>query len=412
VKALNIDFEASLDALVDYLPSLFGAIGLLLAAFIVARIVSLFLHKSIDKSRIGQAANRDAFGPNSPSLGKSLGSAAFWLIVLLFIPPVLGILGFTEALDPVNSMLTTVLDYLPRIAGASFTIVIGFVIATVAQRATQSLISAAPIDHAAERVAIGDMIKGKEIARAAGLIVFAVILIPTIIAGLEILAIKSISEPATEMLREMLKAIPSILVAALFLFIFTIFARAARAFMISFLSGLGFDNFWRELGGAIASDSTAPAKAPAMRQMSPTNIVANIVMAAVLIIGAITAAEQLNIKPVSDALGEVLSVAGKILLGSVIILVGIPVSRFVGNTIRRTDDARSELVATIVQWGIIVLVTAIGVREMGLGEDIIYAGFVLILGAACVAGALAFGIGGRGAAARLLERLDRERGDE
>jgi hypothetical protein len=46
---------------------------------------------------------------------------------------------------------------------------------------------------------------------------------------------------------------------------------------------------------------------------------------------------------------------------------------------------------------------------MGLGEDIIYAGFVLILGAACIASALAFGLGGRGAAARLLERLDRER---
>jgi Na+-driven multidrug efflux pump len=95
-----------------------------------------------------------------------------------------------------------------------------------------------------------------------------------------------------------------------------------------------------------------------------------------------------------------------------VIIVGIPVSRFVGNTIRRTGDARSEVVATVVQWGVIVLVTVIGVGEMGLGTNIVFAGFVLILGSACVAAALAFGIGGRGAAARLLERLDRERGDE
>ncbi|HBS32007.1 MAG TPA: hypothetical protein DEA40_09730, partial [Parvularcula sp.] len=72
----------------------------------------------------------------------------------------------------------------------------------------------------------------------------------------------------------------------------------------------------------------------------------------------------------------------------------IPVSRFVANTLRRAGDPRSELVATAVQWGILVLVTAIGVREMGLGEDIIFAGFVLILGAAALAAALAFGIGG------------------
>jgi hypothetical protein len=309
-------------------------------------------------------------------------------------------------------MLTTVLDYMPRIAGATFTIVIGWVVAHVAQRATQSLVSAAPIDHAAERVAIGDMIKGKEIARAFGFLVFAVILIPTIIAGLDILAITSISDPATEMLTKMLEAIPSVFVAALYLFLFTIFARAARAFIISFLSGLGFDNFWRELAGAIDHDDAAKAKSAAMRQISPTNLVANIGMAAVLIIGAITAAEQLKIDAVSEALTEVLAVAGQILLGSIVIIVGIPVSRFVGNTIRRTGDARSDVVATVVQWGVIVLVTAIGVREMGLGSDIILAGFILILGSACVAAALAFGIGGRGAAARLLERLDRERGDE
>jgi hypothetical protein len=209
----------------------------------------------------------------------------------------------------------------------------------------------------------------------------------------------------------MLDAIPSIFVASLFLFIFTIFARAARAFMISFLSGLGFDNFWRELGGAIEPDQAA-AKSPALRQISPTNLVANIVMAAVLIVGAIAAAEQLRIEPVSKALSEVLSIASQILLGSIVIIVGIPVSRFVGNTIRRTGDARSEVVATVVQWGVIVLVTVIGVGEMGLGTNIVFAGFVLILGSACVAAALAFGIGGRGAAARLLERLDRERGDE
>jgi Na+-driven multidrug efflux pump len=174
---------------------------------------------------------------------------------------------------------------------------------------------------------------------------------------------------------------------------------------------MGFDSFWRHLGVAIdhhddEAETKHAARAPTI---SPTIIVANIAMAGMLIVGAITAAQQLSIEPVSSALSEVLSVGAKILLGSVVILAGIPVSRFVANTLRRAGDARSELVATAVQWGILVLVTAIGVREMGLGSDIIFAGFVLILGSASLAAALAFGIGGRGAAARFLERLDRER---
>lgn len=406
---IRLDLERTWEQVRDYLPQVLGALGLALLGIVLARVISEFLRKRIDGSKIGIAANRDALGPGNPSLGKSLGSAAFWFILLLFIAPVLTTLGLDETLAPLNSMLMTVMEYLPHIAGAAIIIGIGFVIATVARRAVTSLLSAAPIDHAAKRADIGDLIKGTEIARASGLIVYVLILIPTFIVGLEALAIRSISEPLTIMLQTMLNAIPSIIAAVLILFVFTLFARAVRSIIISVLTGVGFDNFWRQLGIVIEHKDMDEVAAPKHSGgITPTIVVANIAMAAMLIVGAITAAQQLNIEPVSLALSQILSVGGKILLGSVVILAGIPISRFVGNTLRRAGDARSELVGTIVQWGIMVLVTAIGIREMGLGEDIIYAGFVLILGAASLAGAIAFGIGGRGAAARFLERLDRE----
>ncbi|MCB2098069.1 MAG: mechanosensitive ion channel [Parvularculaceae bacterium] len=405
---IRAEIERSLEQFAAFLPNVLGAVGLAVLGLILARVLSEFVRKRVDKSKIGQAANREAIAPGSPSLGKSLGAAVFWFILLLFLAPILTTLGLSETLAPLNSMLTTVMEYLPHIAGAAAIIGIGFVIATVARRAVTSLLSAAPIDHAAQRAEIGDLIKGTEIARAAGLIVYVLILIPIFIVGLEALAIESISKPLTVMLQTMLNAIPSIIAAALILFVFTLFARAVRSLLISVLTGVGFDNFWRHLGIVIDQrDIDEPAAAP-KAGITPTVVVANIAMAAMLIVGAITAAQQLNIEPVSTALSQILSVGGQILLGSIVIFAGIPISRFVANTLRRAGDARSELVATVVQWGIMVLVTAIGIREMGLGEDIIYAGFVLILGAAALASALAFGIGGRGAAARFLERLDRD----
>ena len=411
MDAIRAEFERTLEYMINALPNVLGAIGLTVLALILARVLSEFVRKRVDKSKIGMVANREALGPGRPSLGKSLGSAVFWLILLMFIPWILAVIGLSETLAPINTMLTQVMDYLPRVALAAFTIAIGFVIATVARRAVTSLLSAAPIDHAARQADIGDLIKGTEIARAIGLIVYVFILIPTFIVGLEALDIQSISQPLTSMLQTMMNAIPSIIAAVLVLFVFTLFARAVRSLVISFLSGMGFDSFWRHLGVAIEHDDEEEAlkRVTPGAAISPTVIVANIAMAGMLIVGAITAAQQLNIEPVSTALSEVLSIGAKILLGSVVILAGIPVSRFVATTLRRAGDARSELVATAVQWGILVLVTAIGVREMGLGSDIIFAGFVLILGSASLAAALAFGIGGRGAAARFLERLDRER---
>ena len=411
METIRAELERTLEYFIEALPNVLGAVGLTVLALILARVISEFVRKRVDKSKIGMVANREALGPGRPSLGKSLGSAVFWLILLMFIPWILAVVGLSETLAPLNAMLTQVMDYLPRVALAAFTIAIGFVIATVARRAVTSLLSAAPIDHAAKQADIGDLIKGTEIARAIGLIVYVFILIPTFIVGLEALAIQSISQPLTAMLQTMMNAIPSIIAAVLVLFVFTLFARAVRSLVISFLTGMGFDSFWRQLGVAIEhqEDEEAVRRAAKAPSISPTIIVANIAMAGMLIVGAITAAQQLNIEPVSSALSEVLSVGAQILLGSVVILAGIPVSRFVANTLRRAGDPRSELVATAVQWGILVLVTAIGVREMGLGEDIIFAGFVLILGSAALAAALAFGIGGRGAAARFLERLDRER---
>lgn len=406
---IRTEIERSFESFAAFLPIVLGALGLAILALILARVISEFVRVRIDKSKIGAAANREAIAPGSPSLGKSLGAAVFWFILLLFIPLILTTLGLTETLAPLNSMLTTVMDYLPRIAGAAIIIVIGLVIATVARRAVTSLLSAAPIDHAAQRADIGDLIKGTEIARAGGLIVYVLILLPTFILGLDALAIRSISAPLTAMLQTILNAIPSIIAAALILFVFTLLARAVRSLVISVLTGIGFDNFWRHLGIAIEHrDMDAIREERGSSVVSPTTVVANIAMAAMLIVGAITAAEQLNIEPVSVALSQILSVGGQILLGSIVILAGIPISRFVANTLRRGGDARSELVATVVQWGIMVLVTAIGIREMGLGEDIIFAGFVIILGAAAFAASLAFGMGGRGAAARFLERLDRD----
>ena len=52
-----------------------------------------------------------------------------------------------------------------------------------------------------------------------------------------------------------------------------------------------------------------------------------------------------------------------------------------------------------------VLGTAIGLRFMGLADDIINMAFGLLLGAVAVAAALAFGLGSREAAGRVVARL-------
>ena len=59
---------------------------------------------------------------------------------------------------------------------------------------------------------------------------------------------------------------------------------------------------------------------------------------------------------------------------------------------------------TVVRYAIIALFSAIGLTFMGLADQIVMLAFGLILGSAAIACAIAFGLGGRDAAAQALDR--------
>jgi hypothetical protein len=228
------------------------------------------------------------------------------------------------------------------------------------------------------------------LARAGGILVFALIIIPVAIAALQALGISSISGPATDMLNQILAAIPRILAAALWLGIAFIAARFLKTIIEAVLPPTGFDD-------AIRSTGVLPAAAV------PSRIVANIAMIVVILAASIEAARQLGGDEIAIFLAQVTALGGKVIFGTLIIVVGIFLARIVANLVG-SGTGEGGFAQTIVRYAIIALFTAIGLTFMGLADQIVEMAFGLILGAAAVATALAFGLGGRDAAARILQR--------
>ena len=103
---------------------------------------------------------------------------------------------------------------------------------------------------------------------------------------------------------------------------------------------------------------------------------------------------------------------GQVLLGSAIIAIGFWLSNLAYETIIRIHGANSGGVANIARFAILGLVIAMGLRAMGLADDIVNLAFGLTLGAIAVAVALSFGLGGREAAAKQMEHwLSQVRGE-
>ena len=84
---------------------------------------------------------------------------------------------------------------------------------------------------------------------------------------------------------------------------------------------------------------------------------------------------------------------GKIVFGLVILVIENYIA-----TLAKSSITNNNVVANIVYFALLGLFLAMGLRSMGIADDIVNLAFGLILGSAAVAFALAFGLGGREAA--------------
>ncbi|HVL29767.1 MAG TPA: mechanosensitive ion channel, partial [Sphingomicrobium sp.] len=227
------------------------------------------------------------------------------------------------------------------------------------------------------------------IARAVGVTVSAVIIIFAAIAALQILQISAISDPATAMLQSIALAIPRVLAALVWLAIAFLIGRWVKAMLETVLPSLGFDRSVHALGVMPAGTN-------------PSRVVGAIAMTAILLAATIEAARQLGGDSVAALLFQITELGGKVIFGTVIIVVGLFLARILA-TLVGSSTGEAGYAQTIVKYAIVALFTAIGLTFMGLANEIVILAFGLILGSAAIATALAFGLGGRDWAARQLE---------
>jgi hypothetical protein len=386
-------------------PKVLIAILILVATWIVARVVKWAFQKAIDRI---PALQKHVTGGPKETVGHQLGTIAKLIIWLVGLLAALQFLGIGQILAPINDLVTQIFIFLPKLIGAGLIFFIGLIVARIVRQLTETVLIAANIDGLLARIGIGDTsgtvrtepdavppgaapgATRATLARAAGILFYALIIIPISIAALQVLGIEAISVPATNMLNDIMAAIPHILTAALWLGIAFVVARFIKTVIEGILPPTGFDN-------AVRSTGVLPAAS------SPSRIVANIAFIAVMLGAAIEAAQQLGGGTVAIFLAQVTELGGKVIFGTLIIVTGIFLARIIAGLVG-SSTGEGSYAEEIVKYSIIALFTAIGLTFMGLADQIVLLAFGLILGSAAIAVALAFGLGGRDAAARILER--------
>lgn len=377
------------------------AIAILAIAYGLARAARWAIAKLVDRVPALQRHNEAEPGK---TLGSLIGDIAFWLVLLVGILLALQPIGLAQVLEPVRQLTVNTFAFIPNIVAAGLIFFIGLVVARIVRRIVQTSLvvanadgwlretglvdnaGAAPASPEGAPAAPGARVS---ISRSIATIVFFLIMIPFTIAALDTLRIEAISAPATEMLRTILDAIPNVLGAVVLLAIGYLIGRLAKQSIEQVLPSMGFDRAIDALG--FTPGSTTPSRT-----------VGTIVLVAIMVFFSIKAAELLDSMIIATMLAQTLELGSRILFGTGIILAGAVIARIVSKLVG-TAGTEGWLPA-VLKWSIIALAVAMGLRFMGLANEIVIIAFASIIGSAAVAFALAFGLGGRPTAHKLLDR--------
>ena len=350
---------------------------------------------------------------------------------------VLNALQLNGTLEPVQGMLNEILALLPNILGAVIIGAVFWFVANIVKRIVTNLLAATGIDNIGRKAGLGAGGRGQSLSSIIGTVVFVLILIPGIISALEQLQISAISEPATDMLNQVLDLLPKVFAAGVVLAFFYFAGQFVSEFVTNILTNIGFNNLlqWLGISSSESGTGTTPSSSdpslgepidlgtgsttevyttgrgsasgmgteqPTMIQTEPTvgsktpsELVGLLCLVGIMLVATLTAVDILGIPALEDVFRIVLAIAGQVLIGVVVFAIGLYLANLAYNLILSSGTSQSRLLAQSARIAIITLVGAMALNRMGIAPNIVNLAFGLILGGIAVAIALAFGLGGR-----------------
>ncbi|RZG80849.1 hypothetical protein EXE10_13765 [Acinetobacter sp. WCHAc060033] len=390
LSSVSSPFSAMIQQFLLFIPTLLAAVAIGFVGWIVANLVKVGLKKVLDRTQLDEKLSSDV---GVSPISQNLADIVYWLILLLFLPIVLSILGLEGLLLPVQNMLNEAISYLPNIFIAGVIIFVGYILAKIVRGIIEGLISSLNLQTQIEKVGL---FKNSEqgLSRFLGSFVFAIVMITALIVAFEALGIQAISQPATAMLGEIMYAIPHIIAAGLILIVAYVVSRFVGRLVAEVIAGTGVDDI--------------PKKLDVQRFLGETKVscvVGYLIVFFTMLFAVSEAANRLGFEQISGLISMFIHFGANILLGAVILVIGFWLANIVANVVQRGEYNSSRWLGNLVRVLIMGLVIAMGLRAMGIADSIVNLAFGLTLGSVAVAFALAFGLGGRQPAERVLSDL-------
>ncbi len=207
-----------------YVPSLVGAVIVLLVGNLVAKLVRQLLAPVFVK--LGVDRLQEKAGLKTTEEGRLSTTAAYIVYVLILIPIIivsLQVLGIEAISTPAISMLHTIFTFIPNVAVATLIILLGIVLGKLASNILKQILSSSGLDLKLQKL-LGEKSRGFVLSTIVSEAVKAIVIIFFIVEGLSILHLTVMTQIGSTVIRYM----PNVLAALVILLAAVIGADAAE----------------------------------------------------------------------------------------------------------------------------------------------------------------------------------------
>jgi hypothetical protein len=196
-----------------------------------------------------------------------------------------------------------------------------------------------------------------------------------------------------------MQLLPPLFFALIILIAGFVVARMVERLADAFLRGLQFDRSAEKWGVREAVERTGV-------RLRPTDVVGKLLFWLVMLIVILLASSALGVQNVNDVFANLVGYIPAVFAAIIVVVFGILLGEFVRALILASAGG-VEGVPTLAKLAKVVVITIsafMALQQLGVAADIVTTAFTLILGAAALAFALAFGIGNMKLAGEMTRR--------
>ncbi|GAB4460084.1 MAG: mechanosensitive ion channel [Elainellaceae cyanobacterium] len=328
--------------LVSFLPSLLGAILILIAGWILAAIAASITKRILLRINLDNqlaAAFLPAGSRSRPPIERWGAALVFWIIMIFAIVAFLNALRLDIVSQPLNNFLQQIFNYLPRLGGAAILVAVAWVLASLVKlvvtrgltrfgldeklnSASAEAASAEAADATTQPTAESPFLLSETLGNVLYWFVFLFFL-PLI---LDVLQLQGPLQPVQTLLNDFLVILPRVLSAIAIGAAGWFIAQIVRNIVTNLLRAARVDR----LGTQFGLSHTQGA-------LSLSNWIGTLVYVLILIPTAIAALQALGIRAISDPaiamLNDILTALPRIFTAAALLMVFYAIGRFIADLV-------------------------------------------------------------------------------